>query len=252
MITQTFFIDMHGVLVDSSKMIKNYENILIDVFSKYSIPRENAIDYHNKGLNLYTTLLKEIKLKKVSGMTFLEEMDIADKKWVKLLKSFTKQDYTPELESRNIEFLAGSYSDSFYEDGKSFLLEFEKLSKTNVGIDYFIISNSHSKHIEGLFKSAGFEFIHKNKLLGWDKIESLKNTDYYYKKLNEMSTADKKFIIGNSKHEMVLGKKNGFNTIFVEREFDGVNDFTESIDLPVNNLKTLTELVKEKYLVKKQ
>lgn len=249
MIDYNFFIDMHGVLVDSRKMLKNYEYILVDLFKKYNIPKEKAIEYHYKGLHLYTTLLNEIKAKNLTGKDFLEEMDVADKKWDKLLQGFTESKNSFDLESRNIEFLAGSYSDSFYGDGKAFFRELEKLTNDNSSINYFVVSNSNSKHLEGLFRGAGLGTIDTSKLLGWDKIESLKNTDYYYDKLCELSPANKSFIIGNSKEEMVLGKSHGFNTIFVEREFNGVNDFTESIDLSVKNLENLTELLKEKYLL---
>ena len=240
---RVFFIDMHGVLINSSKMLKNYENILIEIFKKHDVPKDQAIQYHYKGLQLYSTLLNKLMNKNLTGKTFLTEMDIADKKWDKLLQSFVKDDNSSELESRNIEFLAGNHSDSFYEDGKIFIQKLEEWSKNNSNISYYIISNSHSKHIEGLFKGAGFKNFDNRKLLGWDKIESLKNTPYYYEKLNELTHANTKVIIGNSKDEMVLGKNANFKTIFIEREFKGTIDFADSIDLTIKDLQNLPDIL---------
>ena len=124
----TIFLDAHGVLVDSSKMIKNYERTLIQLFSQYLIPSEQAIDFHNQGLDLYLKLLNEIKGKKLTGNEFLQAMEIADKKWDSLLQSFVTTANASELESRNVEYLAGSLSDTFYRDGKEFLYQIQNQS----------------------------------------------------------------------------------------------------------------------------
>ena len=241
----TFFIDMHGVLVNSSKMIKNYENVLINIYKKYNISEEKAIYYHNQGLKLYSKLLNEIKDKKIKEKQFLNAMDVADKQWDIFLQGFVKGIRALELESRHIEFLAGSYSDAFYDDAKEFINKIVEVSTNQYDINFLIVSNSHSKHIEGLFKGAGFNNFDKSKLYGWDKVESLKNNYFYYEKLKTISKSEVNIIIGNSKEEMLFGKKAGMKTVFVERELRGPIDFDEYIDLRIKNLENILSLVQE-------
>ena len=241
----TFFIDMHGVLVNSSKMIKNYEKVLINIFKKYNISEEEAIEYHNQGLKLYSKLLNEIKEKKLQEKQFLNAMDVADKQWDILLQGFVKGMRALELESRNIEFLAGSYANAFYDDAKTFMNKIVELSNYEYDINFFIVSNSHSKHIEGLFTGAGFIDFDKSKLYGWDNVKSLKNDPYYYKKLIKLSKSKNNIILGNSKEEMLFGKKAGMKTVFVERELKGPIDFDEYIDLRIKNLENILSLVQE-------
>ena len=239
----TIFCDVHGVLVNSAKMIKNYENSLVQLFKHYNIPRDKAIDYHKQGLELYIKLLNEIKLNKPTGSLFLQEMDIADKKWDKLLQSFVTTSKALELESRQIEYLAGTLSNTFYIDGKEFISNLQDKISINTNLDYYIVSNSHSKHLEGLFAGAGLEDIDRSKLLGWDKIGALKNTDYYYIQLKKIAHTSEVVIIGNSREEMVYGKKSNFKTIFVEREVKGKIDYTNSMDLRIENLKELSNIL---------
>lgn len=237
----TLFIDMHGVLVQSDKMIKNYENILINLYSKYKISKEQAIDYHYSGLRLYQDLMSEIKEKIITNGQFLLEMDRADKRWDKMMQDFVPYTNPSEIESRNVEYLAGCYSDTFYEDGKFFLNEIVK----NGQIDYFIISNSHSKHIEGLLQGANIKSIPIQKLLGWDKVKALKNDKLYYTTLAKFVSkkSSLKIIIGNSKDEMVFGKEAGFKTIFVRREFKKEFDFKDHCDIIVNDLHSILPFI---------
>ena len=105
----TFYIDVHGVLVNSSKMIQNYENILINLYHKFNIPKDQAIKHHETGLTLFRKLLEEIKrYKDLSRQEFLFKMSEADKKWDFLMQEFVKPFKAPEIESRNVEFLAGT------------------------------------------------------------------------------------------------------------------------------------------------
>ena len=46
-------------------------------------------------------------------------------------------------------------------------------------------------------------------------------------------------LIGNSKEEMIHGKKANFRTIFVEREVKGPIDYTNLMDLRIKNLKEI-------------
>ena len=244
----TIFCDVHGVLVESAKMIQNYESTLIKMFEKYGKPREEAINHHNAGLHLFLNQIKSIKSKNLTGSEFLQAMDKADKEWDNLMQSFVATEEAHDLESRNVEFLAGNNSDSFYKDGKVFIQQLltDPFIKDNG--EFFIVSNSHSKHILGLFNGAGFKNFDSNKLLGWDKTESLKNLDYYYSKLLSFSHSKLNIIIGNSQDEMVLGKKAGFKTVFIEREIKEPINFESFIDLKVPNLLNLSHLLKEKVI----
>lgn len=241
----TVFCDVHGVLVESSKMLQNYESALVEMFSKYDIPKAEATKFHYAGLRLYSKLLNEIKDQKLTGMPFLEAMDAADKKWDTMLQDFVPNEQTPELESRNVEFLAGQSSNTFYDDGKNFILSLESLKTEDSNFDFFIVSNSHSKHVEGLLKGAGIINFDTKKILGWDKTESLKNLDSYYTNLLQYSSTDLNIIIGNSEDEMVLGKKAGFKTIFIEREVKEPITFEKAIDVKLPNLQNLSNLLKE-------
>jgi phosphoglycolate phosphatase-like HAD superfamily hydrolase len=238
----TIFIDLHGVLVNSSKMIKNYENILIQLYNKIAnISREKAMEYHNSGLNLYLSFMEEIKNKKKSGNEFLNEMYIADKKWDELMQSFVPNTNNKDLESRNVEMVAGCYSDAFYEDGKELLFKLQNL-QSNDRLDFFIVSNSHSNHIIGLLRGANI-LIPDSKILGWDKLKSLKNNKIFFLELLKYSNTKNNVIIGNSIDEMAFGKEVGFKTIFVDREYNKIVDlsFIDKVIQDLTNL--LNELI---------
>lgn len=241
----TIFCDVHGVLVQSSKMLQNYEITLVEMFSKYGISKTEATKFHYAGLRLYSKLLNEMKEQKLTGTPFLQAMDAADKQWDTLLQDFVPDKQTPELESRNVEFLAGQSSNTFYDDGKRFIQSLENLKNEDANFDFFIVSNSHTKHIEGLLQGAGITTFDTKKILGWDKTQSLKNLESYYKKLLQYSANDLNIIIGNSEDEMVFGKKAGFKTIFIEREVKEPITFEKAIDVKLPNLQNLPNLIKE-------
>lgn len=246
----TIFCDLHGVLINSELMIKNYEKVLINLFGNYHIASDIAITYHNEGLTLYKNLLQELKNESLSGNEFLLEMDRADKKWDKLMQNFVPKSNPLEIESRNVEYLAGSFSNTFYDDGKKFLQAIQDFSSNNLKINYFLISNSHSKHMEGLLRGAGFKNVPNEKILGWDKIKALKNNRVYYKNLWTLKSGISRtnIIIGNSKDEMVLGKEEGFKTIFVKREFSRNFDFEEYVDVLVDDLEVILPKIKKEFL----
>lgn len=229
-------------------MIQNYENLLVSLYSKYNVQRLEAISYHHEGLRLFSKQMKEIKSQNLTGSSFLQAMEQADKEWDNLMQNYVFNEKAHELESRNVEFLAGCYADSFYDDGKKFIQNLLQERSQNNNLDFFIVSNSHSKHIFGLFNGAGFKNFNTEKLLGWDKTESLKNKEYYYSKLQTFSTSNINIIIGNSENEMILGKKAGFKTVFVEREIKMPINFENYIDLKITNLTNLSNLLKEKIL----
>ena len=236
-------IDLHGVLVNTKLMIANYEQVLYKIYQKYGVTEKQASLYHNQGLKQFSNHIKKVKTQKLVGKKFLQEMDIGDKEWDRLMQSYIPAPVTPELESRNIEFLAGSYANTFYTDARNFLSEIQKISKFNPDFSFFIVSNSHTSHIKGILNGGGFKDINTARLLGWDVLECLKSEERYFSKLSSIIDANKKVLIGNSRNEMVLGKKAGFKTIFITREFSGEFDFENSVDLTFADLDN--EIVSE-------
>ena len=234
-----FCIDLHGVLVNSDLMIGNYEKVLINLYSKYSITPIEAIKNHNLGLKQFREHFKKLKSKNLTGNEFLTFMDQGDKEWDRLMQNFVPNIQAFELESRNVEYLAGKQADVFYPDGKEFLVYLQDKMNSNNNIDFFIVSDSHTSHITGLLEGAGLTEIPSTRLLGWDKIACLKHQSYYYNTLARLVNSNKRILIGNSKNEMVLGKKSGFNTIFISREFSENLDFKDSCDLIFDNLESL-------------
>lgn len=234
-----FCVDLHGVLVNSTKMIDNYESVLVEIYKKYNISAEDSLKYHNEGLKQFREIYTILKTKNLTGKQFLSFMNQADKEWDRLMQGFIPNKNVPELESRNVEYLAGKKTDTFYPDGKKFLQYIDDKANSDSTFDYFIVSNSHTSHIKGLLDGAGLNSISTNKLLGWDKLASLKHQTFYYNNLNKLVKSDQKIIIGNSRDEMVLGKKSGYRTVFISREFNRNFDFNESIDFQYDNLNPL-------------
>lgn len=234
-----FCVDLHGVLVNSTKMINNYESVLVDIYNKYNISTKDSLKYHNEGLKQFREIYSILKTKNLTGEQFLSFMNEADKEWDHLMQSFIPKQNAPELESRNVEYLAGKNTNAFYPDGKKFLLYLDNKAKSTSSLDYYIVSNSHTSHIKGLLDGAGLNTIPTSKLLGWDKLASLKHQMYYYNNLTKMINSDKRILIGNSRDEMVFGKMSGYKTVFIPREFNKNLDFIESIDYQYDNLEPL-------------
>ena len=226
----TLFFDLHGVIVNSEVMIANYKSILVEIYKKYDISEDQSIKYHNSGLKLYLNLISKIKELNLIKEDFILAMSNADLEWDNLMQNFVINSRALELESRNIEYLAGQVKNALYRDA-------EEVLKYLTG--YFIASNSHSTHIKGLLEGAEISSLSDYFILGWDKMKSFKNTDYYFEKLKNYSITNENIMIGNSDEELYYAQRNGFKTILIKREYKVDERFIIEPDLILNNLKNI-------------
>ncbi len=80
-------------------MIQNYENVLIKLYDKYQISKNEAIHHHNAGLELFLKQIRKIKKLNLTGSAFLQAMDQADKEWDMLMQNFVPHEKAQDLES---------------------------------------------------------------------------------------------------------------------------------------------------------
>lgn len=220
----TIVLDLHGVLVNTTKMQENYELLLIQLYGKYGIDEKTARQYHKKGLAQFLQSIQEISAKNFIGEQFLKAMKKSDHEWDKLMnepfmENKNKQRVNPVIiHSREVERLAGSIRDVFYEDGKQFLSEWKNEHKNKY--DIVIASNSHSVHIKSIV--VNYDPSLNIPIIGWDDIQCLKSHPEYYSRLktilNQKGLNTPFIMIGNSSDEMIGAHKHGFIPILIKRD----------------------------------
>lgn len=240
------FIDLHGVLVNSKKMINNYKQLLISLYNDSGVSKKLAYEFHVNGLKQFSNKINEVKEKKLIGEAFLEFMKQADEEWDDLMSSYLpERSSITSIESRDIEYQAGAISNCLYHDGAVFLKSIlSQQGKYNV----FICSNAHTAHIRGILQGANLlTHFTESQLIGWDKTQSLKNNIAYFEVLQQLQT-NINILIGNSDTEMIYAKKHGFSTILVTREYKETltrEMDTYKPDLVIPNLENILEYIKD-------
>lgn len=234
------FLDLHGVLVRTPQIIKEYRRItvhhLVEHFNLEELEAENRYD---RAMDLWEAeafgYLRNPSKKKV-GPEFLEFLEWCDKLFPKFLyEGLVIDQECPALRTRPFEYKVARQVEALYPEVISTLKHLKEH-----GYKMYVASSSHSSHIEGIVEANGLdEYI--DGFFGFDTVAATKHTTKYYKDMINITKAEAQFcfMIGNSMHEVLKPRKLGMRTIHINRERKVPHNVRKLADRSLDDLTSL-------------
>ncbi len=236
------FLDLHGVLVNTSKIFESYKKLTVDhLIDDFGLSHAEAEQRYDTALKYWEEVafnyLRNPSKKKV-GPQFLHFLENCDAIFPKMLyKDLSIPNNCKIIRSRPFEFSIASQVEALYPEVRGTL---ETLYEH--GYEMHVASSSFSGHIRGILQANNIDEFFES-IIGFDTVAATKHTLKYYKKMlnDAQANPQRSVMIGNSMHEVLKPRLLGMRTVHINRERQVPLDVRKKADFSISDLSPLPE-----------
>ncbi len=229
------------MLVDTSKVFKEYKRITIDHLEEHfniiGMEAEKRYDEAMKRWEDVAFAYLRNPTKKKVGPEFLEFLEKCDKLFPQFLYENLKVDTSCGiLRERPFEYNVSSKTDEVLYPEVRKTLDILR----NQEYPMYVASSSHSSHIYGVLEANDIEDFFTD-VIGFDNVAATKHTLKYYQNMLKTanSNPEDSVMIGNSMHEVLKPRSLGMKTIHINRERRVPMEIRKMADLSLSDIALL-------------